>query len=116
MFTTFRKVLVANRGEIAVRILRACSELGHVDGRRLLRGRSQLACTSATPTRPTRSARRAARDSYLRIDKLIEMAQTVRRRRDPSRLRLPRREPALAEACREAGHRLRRPVAGSRSR
>ena len=43
----FSKILIANRGEIAVRIIRACKEMG--------------IATVAVPTKPTASVPRARR-------------------------------------------------------
>jgi acetyl-CoA carboxylase biotin carboxylase subunit len=70
----FKKILIANRGEIAVRIQRACHELGiqtaavfsDVD-------RSSLHVRLANEAYPIGPA--PSRESYLRIDKIMDVAR-----------------------------------------
>ena len=71
---TFKKVLVANRGEIAVRIIRACQEMG-ID----------TVAVYSEADRPALHVRRAheayligpapSRESYLRIDRILDVAR-----------------------------------------
>ena len=90
----FSRVLVANRGEIAVRVVRALHELGveavavysTVDRDALhVRLADQAVCIGPP----------AAGESYLRIPNLIAAAETTGCGGRPSRLRVPRGEPCL---------------------
>ena len=99
-----RTLLIANRGEIAVRIIRAARELGHPHRPGVQRGRHGVArCAHADEA--VDIGRRRRRKSYLNIDAIIAAAARDRRRRHPSRLRLSRRERRLRRSRRAAGPR-----------
>ena len=102
----FTKILIANRGEIACRVIKAAQEDGHRDRRGVLRGRQATRCTSNSPTRPCcigppPSARVLPRDA----DKIIAACEADRgaRRCTRATASCPRTRRSRASVEEEAG-------------
>ena len=70
----FKKVLIANRGEIALRVICACKELG-IKTVAVYSEADATPCTCASPTKRSASARRAAARRYLNIPAIISAAE-----------------------------------------
>ncbi len=108
----FKKILIANRGEIAVRILRACQEMGiaavvvysDVD-------RAALHVRKADEAYPIGAA--AAAESYLNIRKILDVAE----RSDADAIHpgygFLSENPKFAQACVDAGVKFIGPTAAA---
>ena len=109
MTVPFRRVMAANRGEIAIRIFRACTELGiqtvaiysEEDRLSLHRYKADEAYLVGKGKTPI--------DAYLGIDEIVGAGPAAGGRRHPPRLRLPLRERRLRRGLRAGRHRLHRP-------
>ena len=75
MGATINKILIANRGEIARRIMRTCRADGHRHRGRLSPMPIAMRRLPAKPTKWCRSAALRPAESYLRIDAIIDAAR-----------------------------------------
>src|SRR3954463_6102455 len=99
----FRKVLVANRGEIAVRAFRAATELGaqtvavfaHEDRRSEHRSKADEAYRIGEPGHPVRA--------YLDVDEIVRVAREAGADAVYPGYGFLSENPGLAEACAAAG-------------
>ena len=88
MTPPFRRVLVANRGEIALRIIRACHEMG-MEAVAVYSDADAAAAHVRAADHAVRLGPPPAAESYLRIDAVVAAARRGRGRGRPPRLRLP---------------------------
>jgi acetyl-CoA carboxylase biotin carboxylase subunit len=108
----FRRVLVANRGEIAVRIIRACRELG-VETVAIYSDADAAAGHVRNADMAVRIGASPPTESYLRIDRVVEAALATRCDAIHPGYGFLAERPAFARACEDAGVAFIGPTSGT---
>ena len=106
----FKKILIANRGEIALRVIRACKELG-IETVAVYSKADADACTCASPTRRSASARRRSIESYLNIPAIIAAAEITGADAIHPGYGFLSENADFAEVCEDCKHQVHRPAA-----
>jgi pyruvate carboxylase subunit A len=108
----FRKVLVANRGEIAVRVMRACRELG-IETVAIYSDADRSAIHTRYADEAHHVGGAAASDSYLQLERIVKLAGDVGAQAIHPGYGFLSERPEFPEACEAAGLRFIGPPAGA---